>query len=54
MPAEPTLLMVTRLEAGDEEAEPVLVERFGDTLVLTLDDGEELAFDARELGAAIE
>jgi hypothetical protein len=54
MPAEPTLLMATRAGHTDGEAEPVLVERFGDTLVLTLDDGEELAFDARALGAAIE
>lgn len=35
------------------EAEPVLVEVRDGTATLTLDDGETVAFDARELRAAL-
>jgi hypothetical protein len=51
-----TLIMATRAGRPEHtpEAEPVLVELAGDTVVLTLDDGDRLELDASELRAAIE
>lgn len=52
---DPTLLMVARQDLPEHtpEAEPVLVERTGSEVVLTLDDGERLIFDRDELTAAL-
>lgn len=50
-----TLLMATRrgLPEHSGEAEPVMVDRHGDSIILTLDDGEQLIFDALELSSAV-
>lgn len=50
-----TLLMATRrgLPEHSGEAEPVMVDRYGSSIILTLDDGEQLVFDALELAAAV-
>ena len=52
----PTLLMALRAGKAEHtpEAEPVLVSRDGESVVLELDDGERLELDAMELRAAIE
>ena len=49
------LLMATRrgLPEHSGEAEPVMVDRHGDSIILTLDDGEQLVFDALELSSAV-
>lgn len=49
--SEPVLLMATRAGRLERtpEAEGVLIEKRGDDLVFTLDDGEEIAFNAAEL-----
>lgn len=48
------LLMATRrgLPEHTGEAEPVLVYRDGDNVVLVLDDGEQIEMDALELSRA--
>ena len=51
-PHEPTLLIATRTSGQTTEAEPVLVEHEGDSIVLVLDDGTRLDFDAVELREA--
>lgn len=43
------LLMAHRGHGDNTEAEPVLVERVGTTLVLHLDDGDDLVIDVWEL-----
>lgn len=50
-----TLLMATRrgLPEHSGDAEPVMVDRHGDSVILTLDDGEQLVFDALELSSAV-
>lgn len=50
-----TLLMATRrgLPEHSGDAEPVMVDRHGDSIILTLDDGEQLVFDALELSSAV-
>lgn len=50
-----TLLMATRrgLPEHSGDAEPVLVERAGGSVIFTLDDGEQLVFDALELSSAV-
>lgn len=50
-----TLLMGLRrgLPEHSHESEPVLVTRARDTVILTLDDGEQIVFDALELAAAV-
>ena len=52
---ESTLLMATRrgLPEHSGDAEPVMVDRHGSSIILTLDDGEQLVFDALELSSAI-
>ena len=52
---EVTLLMATRrgLPEHSGEAEPVMVDRYGSSVILTLDDGEQIVFDALELAAAV-
>jgi hypothetical protein len=52
---EVTLLMATRRGRPEHsgDAEPVMVDRHGDTVILTLDDGEQLVFDALELSSAV-
>lgn len=52
---ESTLLMATRrgLPEHSGDAEPVMVDRHGSSIILTLDDGEQLVFDAVELSSAI-
>jgi len=51
---EPTLVMATRNDgAQPPEAEPTLVEREGDEVVLHLEDGTELRYDALELRSAV-
>jgi hypothetical protein len=54
--SDPTLLMANRagLPEHEPEAEPVLIQRDGDQVVLILDDGETLAFDATELRSAVD
>ena len=49
------LLMATRrgLPEHSGEAEPVMVDRYGESIILTLDDGEQLVFDALELSSAV-
>ena len=51
-----TALTVTRGSFNDPtaEAELVLVEHDGRNVTITLDDGEELTFDHRELRAALD
>jgi hypothetical protein len=49
-----TLLMAARGVHEDMEAEPVLVAVDGGHATLTLDDGETVDFDLRELRAALE
>ena len=51
----PTLLMalISGRPEHSPEAEPVLVERRGGSVVLTLDDASEVAFDLVELQQAI-
>ena len=52
----PFLLMATRRPGGlrvDAEAEPVLVARTSTEVILILDDGDELRFDAGELEEAV-
>lgn len=53
--ANTTLLMATRrgLPEHSGDAEPVMVDRHGDSIILTLDDGEQLVFDALELSSAV-
>lgn len=55
MNGKETLLMATRVGRPEHtpEAEPVLCELRGTHVVLTLDDGEQIAFDAGELRTAI-
>lgn len=50
-----TLLMATRrgLPEHSGDAEPVMVDRYGSSVILTLDDGEQIVFDALELAAAV-
>jgi hypothetical protein len=48
------LIMATRRTALDIEAEPVQVEVDAEALTLTLDDGDEIVFDVRELEQAID
>lgn len=50
-----TLLMATRrgLPEHSGDAEPVMIDRHGDSIILTLDDGEQLVFDALELSSAV-
>ena len=50
-----TLLMAVRrgLPEHSGDAEPVMVDRHGSDVILTLDDGEQLVFDALELAAAV-
>lgn len=50
-----TLLMAVRrgLPEHSGDAEPVMVDRHGDSIILTLDDGEQLVFDALELSSAV-
>ena len=50
-----TLLMAVRrgLPEHSGDAEPVMVDRHGSSIILTLDDGEQLVFDAVELSSAI-
>lgn len=50
-----TLLMATRrgLPEHTGDAEPVLVTRARGQVILTLDDGEQLVFDALELSSAV-
>lgn len=50
-----SLLMATRrgLPEHSGDAEPVMVDRHGDSIILTLDDGEQLVFDALELSSAV-
>lgn len=52
---ETTLLMGLRrgLPEHSGEAEPVLVTRARGDVILTLDDGEQIVFDALELAAAV-
>ena len=52
---EVTLLMATRrgLPEHSGDAEPVMVDRSGNSIILTLDDGEQLVFDALELSTAV-
>lgn len=52
---ESTLLMGLRrgLPEHSGEAEPVLVTRARGDVILTLDDGEQIVFDALELAAAV-
>ena len=52
---EVTLLMATRrgLPEHSGDAEPVMVDRYGSSIILTLDDGEQIVFDALELAAAV-
>lgn len=52
---EVTLLMATRrgLPEHSGDAEPVMVDRHGSSIILTLDDGEQIVFDALELAAAV-
>ena len=53
---DPVLVMALRAGRPEHtpEAEPVLVSRDGESVVLELDDGERLELDALELRAAIE
>ena len=50
-----SLLMATRrgLPEHSGDAEPVMVDRHGDRVILTLDDGEQIVFDALELSSAV-
>jgi hypothetical protein len=50
-----TLLMGLRrgLPEHSGESEPVLVTRARESVILTLDDGEQIVFDALELAAAV-
>ena len=52
---ETTLLMATRrgLPEHSGDSEPVLVTRARELVILTLDDGEQIVFDALELSAAV-
>jgi hypothetical protein len=51
-----SMVMASRAGRAEHtpEAEPVLVERVGDEYVLTLDDGETLGLDRRELRATLD
>lgn len=51
----PTLLMVLRAGRPEHtpEAEPLIVSRIGESVVLELDDGERIEVDHAELLAAI-
>ena len=53
---DPVLVMALRAGRPEHtpEAEPVLVSRDGESVVLELDDGERLELDAAELRAAID
>lgn len=46
------LLMAHRGKRGETEAEPVVVDLIGETVVITLDDADEVVLDLRELLAA--
>lgn len=50
------LLMAERSphKEAPPESEPVVVEQVGETVVLHLDDGDDLRFDRRELRAALD
>lgn len=51
----PVLLMAAHKPlSGPVEAEPVLVEHDGQAVVLTLENGETLTLDERELRASLE
>jgi len=47
------LLIADRTQHGQTEAEPVTIEATPEAIKLTLDDGQELMFDRRELDAAV-
>lgn len=46
-------LMADRHREGEVEAEPVTIEQAGGAVVMHLDDGEDLLFDAKELQEAL-
>lgn len=54
--SHPVLLMADRrnLPHHAPEAEPVLVEHDGQAVVLTLEDGQTITLDERELRASLE
>jgi hypothetical protein len=48
------LLMANRGRPGQEEAEPLVVDVVGSSVLLVLDDGEQVELDLRELRAALD
>ena len=48
------LLMADRGRPGEEEAEPVVVDVVGSSVLLVLDDGERLKLDLCELRALVD
>lgn len=47
------LLMAHRGRPGQEEAEPLVVDVSGSSVLLVLDDGEQVELDVHELRAAL-
>jgi hypothetical protein len=46
--------MAHRGRPGEEEAEPLVVDVVGSSVLLVLDDGEQVELDLRELRAALD